>query len=199
MIAFLRGRLAARDTSRAFIDVGGIGFAVSMAAGDLAKLPEAGGEVEVLTYLQVSDAGIALYGFLANEEKALFERLINVNGVGPKMAMAALSTFTPQALVDAVQSQDVGLVSRIPGVGKKTAQRIILELKGSFEAGLDSLLSDGGADGASVQAGVIQGVREALLSMGFSSAETDLALKGAPEEASEGALLQFALKKLGSA
>lgn len=142
MIAFLKGKLAGKTPQVAYIDVNGVGYAVFMSATALSKLPESGGAVTVLTYLQVSDAGIALYGFLSEEEKATFERLIGVTGVGPKVALAALSTFSPRALADAVAAQDVALVQKIPGVGKKSASRIILELKGSFDASFESLLSE---------------------------------------------------------
>ena len=97
MIAFLKGKLAGKTPQVAYIDVNGVGYAVFMSATALSKLPESGGAVTVLTYLQVSDAGIALYGFLSEEEKATFERLIGVTGVGPKVALAALSTFSPRA------------------------------------------------------------------------------------------------------
>ena len=97
MIAFLKGKLAGKTPQVAYIDVNGVGYAVFMSATALSKLPEVGGLVTVLTYLQVSDAGIALYGFLSEEEKATFERLIGVTGVGPKVALAALSTFSPRA------------------------------------------------------------------------------------------------------
>ena len=98
MIAFLKGKLAGKTPQVAYIDVNGVGYAVFMSATALSKLPESGGAVTVLTYLQVSDAGIALYGFLSEEEKSTFERLIGVTGVGPKVALAALSTFSPRAL-----------------------------------------------------------------------------------------------------
>ncbi|RDB63350.1 Holliday junction branch migration protein RuvA [Gordonibacter sp. 28C] len=196
MIAFLKGRLAGKTATAAFVDVNGVGYAVGMSQASLAKLPEAGAPVEVHTYLQVREDAVALYGFLSIEEKALFERLIGVSGVGPKVALAALSVFTPQALVSAIAAQDVTGVSKIPGVGKKTASRIILELKGSLDQGLAGLFDE--AEAPSAQADErLRGAREALLSMGFTSAEADLALKGAPEGAAEGALLQYALKRLG--
>ncbi len=197
MIAFLKGRLAGKTATAAFVDVSGVGYAVGMSQASLAKLPEAGAPVEVHTYLQVREDAVALYGFLSIEEKALFERLIGVSGVGPKVALAALSVFTPQALVSAIAAQDVAGVSKIPGVGKKTASRIILELKGSLDQGLAGLFDDVAAPAAQVDE-QLRGAREALLSMGFTSAEADLALKGAPEGAAEGALLQYALKRLGS-
>ena len=201
MIAFLKGQLAGKTADCAFVDVSGVGYAVGMSQGALAKLPEVGQPVQVHTYLQVSDNGIALYGFLSLEEKALFERLITVSGVGPKVALAALSAFSPEALVAAVQAQDVAAVQKIPGVGKKTASRIILELKGSFDQGLASLFDasgqPAGAAGGVASAAALAGARDALLSLGFASAEAEVALKGAPEGADENALIKYALKRLG--
>lgn len=200
MIAFLKGVLAGKTANCAYIDVQGVGYAVGMSQGALAKLPAVGQAVQVHTYLQISDNGIALYGFLTLEEKALFERLIGVSGVGPKVALAALSSFTPEALVAAVQAQDVTAVQKIPGVGKKTASRIILELKGSFDQGLASLFDASGAPASAVAAAAerLKGAREALLALGFASAEADVALKGAPEDADENALIKYALKRLGN-
>ena len=185
MIAFLNGTVAAvLPPQTAYIDVAGVGYAVAMPGGDLGKLA-VGEEARVLTYLSVTENGIALFGFLSEEERALFEKLIGVSKVGPKMALAALSTFSPAELADA-----------IAGVGKKTAERIILELKGTLEGGMASLFSQGEVEPARNLA--VQGATEALLSMGFTSAEAEVALKGAPEGAGEGALLQYALKRLGS-
>ncbi|MDO5791550.1 MAG: Holliday junction branch migration protein RuvA [Coriobacteriia bacterium] len=199
MIAFLKGALAGKTAACAYIDVQGVGYAVGMSQGALSKLPAVGEPVQVHTYLQVSDSGIALYGFLTLEEKALFERLIGVSGVGPKVALAALSSFTPEALVAAVQAQDVAAVQKIPGVGKKTASRIILELKGSFDQGLASLFDAAGAPASAAAAAAerLKGAREALLALGFASAEADVALKGAPEDADENTLIKYALKRLG--
>lgn len=194
MIAFLDGTLAGKTLANAIIDVGGVGFCVNMSQATLSKLPETGSRVQVHTYMHVTDSAISLFGFLSDDEKVLFERLIGVSGVGPKMALAALSTFSPKALADAIAAQDVTQVSKIPGVGKKTAQRIILELKGSLDEGLGSLFSSE----VNVIEERLNGTTEALLSMGFSSAEAELALKGAPEGATEQALLQYALKRLGT-
>ena len=193
MIAFLEGTVAGKTLTGAYVNVGGVGFEVGMSSAALAKLPETGKPVSVFTYLQVRDDGMALYGFLSLEEKALFEKLITVSGVGPKVALAALSSYSPAQLADIIAAQDVAAVQRIPGVGKKTASRIILELKGSLDAGLPGLFGDT----APSEGAALAGAREALLSMGFTSAEADLALKGAPADAAEGALLQYALKKLG--
>ncbi len=200
MIAFLKGVLAGRSADTAFIEVQGVGYAVGMSQASLSKLPETGSEVQVHTHLQVRDDGISLYGFLSLEEQALFEQLIGVSGVGPKVALAALSAFpSPQALASAIAAQDVAAVQRIPGVGKKTASRIILELKGSLDHGFDQLFGSDGQPAAPAEGAALQGAREALLSMGFTSAEVDLATKGAPEDASTEALLKYALKRLGTA
>lgn len=196
MIAFLKGTMAGRTSSHAFINVNGVGFFVGMPATDLSRLPDRGSEVMVYTHLSVREDAMALYGFLSQEAHALFLRLIGVSGVGPKVALAALSTFKPEELVFAIQSQDVKAVSNIPGVGKKTAQRLILELKGTLAEEAEGNLFSAQVAEASAR---LQGARDALLSMGFSSAEADLALKDAPESAdTEGALLQYALKRLGS-
>ena len=148
MIAFLTGEVAALVApSTVYLDVNGVGYGLAMPGGDLSRL-SVGESVRVLTYLAVSENGIALYGFLSEDEKVMFEKLIAVSGVGPKVALAALSTFAPRELADAIAAR--------------------------------------------------RGATEALLSMGFTSAEAEVALKGAPEGADEGALLQYALKRLGS-
>ena len=196
MIAFLNGVVAGRTADTAFIDVNGVGYAVGMAATDLSRLPERGQKVMVFTHMAVREDAVALYGFLSQEAQALFLRLIGVSGVGPKVALAALSTFKPEELIAAIQAQDDKAVATIPGVGKKTAQRMILELKGSLEQEPSDTLFGAQAAEATQR---LQAARDALLSMGFSLAEADLALKGAPDSATtESALLQYALKRLGS-
>ena len=194
MIAFLDGTVAAKTAAQAFINVGGVGFAVAMSATDLSKLPEKGSHVVVFTYMSVREDAISLYGFLSQESKELFTKLLTVTGVGPKVALAAIGTFKPQEFAAAISAQDVKAVSMIPGVGKKMAQRMILELQGAFgESGMEGLF---GEDKAAAAAR-LRGAHEALLAMGFSSAEADLALKDAPQDlATDSALLQYALKRL---
>ncbi len=194
MIAFLEGVIAGKTLASVYLNVGGVGFEVGMSQAGLSKLPQVGEQVLVHTYLQVRDDGMSLFGFLSLEEKALFEKLITVSGVGPKVALAALSSYTPSELATLIAAQDIAAVQRIPGVGKKTASRIVLELKGSLDQGIGSLF----AEDEQVVSKAVEGAREALLSMGFTSAEADLALKGAPEDGTESSLLQYALKKLGA-
>lgn len=193
MIAFLKGRLAAKTESSVVIDVGGVGYAVGMSAHSLSSMPAVGEPVQVYTYLLVREDALTLYGFANMAEKALFERLISVSGVGPKVALAALSSYTTEALSNVIIASDTTAVSRIPGIGKKTAQRIILELQGTLESASqqqDDLFAAGNAQ-------AVKAATEDLLAMGFSSAEAEVALKGAAAGADEAALLQYALKRLG--
>lgn len=194
MIAFLEGVVAGKTLTSAYVNVGGVGYEVGMSSDGLSKLPATGDSVFVYTHLQVRDDGMSLYGFLSLDEKALFEKLITVSGVGPKVALAALSSYSPAQLADAIAAQDVAAIQRIPGVGKKTASRIILELKGSLDQGVESLFGQAAVAPNAVRDGVV----EALLSMGFTSTEVELALKGSPADATESTLLQYALKKLGA-
>lgn len=196
MIAFLTGNIAKITQTQLLLDVGGVGYAVSMSQKALGKLSSASSPITVLTYLQVSDTAIALYGFLDEREKMLFENLIAINSVGPKVALAALSTFDPQELMNAVAVQDVSLVSKIPGVGKKTASRIILELKGSLESQTENLFSSQEPTVETNEA--VKGATEALLAMGFTQSEAELALKGVPADAPESTMLRYALKRLGN-
>ena len=189
MIAFLNGVVAGKNQSTAFVDVGGVGFAVGMSANDLSRLPPMGERVLIHTYFAVREDAMTLYGFLSLESKSLFEKLIGVSSVGPKIALAALSTFKASEFIAAAA------VSKVPGIGKKMAQRIILELKGSLaDASVDDLFSTKAGE----QAARLQGAKEALLAMGFTSAEADVALKDAPETlVTDSALLQYALRRLG--
>ncbi|HJI81556.1 MAG TPA: Holliday junction branch migration protein RuvA [Eggerthellaceae bacterium] len=193
MIAFLKGTLVATTLDSAVIDIHGVGYQVLMSGRSLSRLGATGETVQVLTHLQVRDDALVLYGFLNQEEKDLFMRLTSVSSVGPKVALAVLSTFDPSDAIAAIVSQDLAAIQRVPGVGKKMASRIVLELKEAFTESVQMDLS-----GIMQQAlNTKKAVTEALLSMGFTSEEASLALKGAPEEASETVLLQYALKRLG--
>lgn len=193
MIAFLKGTLVATTLDSAVIDIHGVGYQVLMSGRSLSRLGATGETVQVLTHLQVRDDALVLYGFLNQEEKDLFMRLTSVSSVGSKVALAVLSTFDPSDAIAAIVSQDLAAIQRVPGVGKKMASRIVLELKEAFTESVQMDLS-----GIMQQAlNTKKAVTEALLSMGFTSEEASLALKGAPEEASETVLLQYALKRLG--
>lgn len=194
MIAFLSGRVVAKEASSCVIEVGGVGFRLAMSTSSLATLPAEGDTVTVHTHLHVREDELSLFGFESVEEKLLFEQLLTVSGVGPKVALAALSALAPNALAEAIAREDAALIASVPGIGKKTAQRIILDLKDKL--GLPDLGT--GAVASSASADVVAEATQALLGMGFSSAEAARALKGydgAPQDAQ--ALLRHALRRLG--
>ncbi len=193
MIAQLTGRLIAKNALSCIIDVGGVGFQVVMSSHTLAGLPGEGETVRVLTHLHVREDELTLYGFSDEYERALFLRLIEVSGVGPKVALSALSSFRPDALVDAIVREDAALISSVPGIGRKTAQRVIIELKDRLGGGPLEIVPAGGA-----AAPATSEARDALLAMGFSAAEVAQALKGfdGPADDAE-ALLKHALRRLG--
>lgn len=190
MIAFLRGRVAARTGTACVLDVNGVGYRISMPTSALAALPAEGELVTVLTYLQVREDEMSLFGFLDDADRELFEMLITVSGVGPKVALAVLSSLSVDSLVAALAAEDVAVISSVPGIGKKTAQRIIIELK-------DKLAGPGAvATGAATATPAHAEARDALLAMGFAPAEASTALQGV-EGATSSELVKAALKRLG--
>jgi holliday junction DNA helicase RuvA len=191
MIAFLTGRVAGKAVGSALLDVGGVGYRVLMPTGSLSSLPAVGDSVTVHTYLHVREDELTLYGFENEDERGLFEALIAINGVGPKVALAVLSALRPDALRAAVAADDVAVLSSVPGVGKKTAQRLALELKDRLDMPDLAELGRGARPAAMAEA------RDALLSMGFTATEAAAALRGAPDGASAEQLLKSALKSLG--
>jgi len=193
MIAFLTGTLVSRGASYALLDVNGVGYRLSMSTSSLAALPVEGDEVTVHTHLHVRADDLSLFGFENLAEKEAFELLLGVSGVGPKVALAVLSSLSADALSQAVAAEDVALISSVPGVGKKTAQRVIVDLadKLGAEGGPSSGRGPASTGTATVQA------RDALLGMGFSAAEIASAMKDAPDDADTQAVLRHALKRLG--
>lgn len=191
VIAFLTGRVAGKAAGWALIDVGGVGYRLLMSTRSLAALPAEGDTVTVHTYLHVREDELTLFGFESDDERSLFETLIGVNGVGPKVALAVLSALRPDSLRAAVASDDVAVLSSVPGVGKKLAQRLALELKDKLD------LPDLAAAGRGPHPLAAAEARDALLGMGFTAAEAAASLRGADPDATAEALLKAALKSLG--
>jgi Holliday junction DNA helicase RuvA len=133
MIAFLRGALLEKHPNSVIVDVGGVGYDVAISVSTYSTLPETGAEVKLRVHTHVREDAIALFGFLTADEKALFEKLISVSGIGPKLAMAVLSGLATPDLVSAIRGSQTERLVRIPGVGKKTAERIVLELRDKLE------------------------------------------------------------------
>ena len=156
MISFLTGAVAGRGAGFALIDVHGVGFRLLMSGRSLAALPADGDPVTVHTHLHVREDELTMFGFANAQEREGFEELLGVNGVGPKVALAVLSAIAVDDLAAAVAAEDVALLSSVPGVGKKTAQRIIVDLADRLGTRVDlSGASAGGAAGAAAVAVVV--------------------------------------------
>ena len=167
MIARLTGRAEARDEQTLIVDVAGVGYLVNATRSALRKARN-GDEVRLETFTHVREDALQLYGFAESEERELFEHLLSVSGVGPKVALAIVSGSTPAELRNAIAVEDTARFQAIPGIGKKTAQRVVLELK-------EKLGSDGVAQAAPAAKEDVL-AREALVELGYSVAEADRAL-----------------------
>ena len=202
MIAQLRGTLVEATPSVAVLDVSGIGFEMGISSMTAAALPPVGEEVRLFTRMRVSNDAIALFGFGTAEERTMFDRLISVSSVGPRLALAVLSKYSVSQIYSIVMAEDLAGMSAVPGVGKKTAQRLILELKGTLAKDRELAVADVPATGtlplARPASSPYEDAKAALLSMGFSPQETDLALSGYDEEDMRVEdMLAAALKRLG--
>ena len=210
MIVQLTGTLVEFTASSVVLDVHGVGYELGVSAVTASSLPEAGTPgVTLLTRMLVREDSMTLFGFSSREERSLFDRLCAISGVGPKLALSVLSTFTPSQLAGVVVAEDAGMMATIPGVGKKLASRLLLELESVFSkdptlvslASAASLPAHGGVVAAApaVGSGVDADVTAALLAMGFTGEEATLALEGHEEAGatSTKAAIQYALKRLG--
>ena len=208
MIVQLTGTLLEVLPTHIVLDVGGVGFELGVSSTTAASLPHVGESgVTVLVRMVVRDDAMELYGFATREERALFDQLRAIKGVGSKLALAILSTFSPGVLAQIVTTQDTARMTQVPGVGRKTASRLIVELSDVFSknAELRGLVglsepSPAAQPSASGAAGVEAEATEALLSMGFTSQEASLALEGHAEAgaATIEQVLAYALRRLGS-
>jgi Holliday junction DNA helicase RuvA len=188
MISFLEGTVAEKAGDRVVLLAGGVGYEVLVPAQALARLPPAGRTARVYTRLQIRDEAMVLFGFASVDERSAFDLLITVSGVGPKMALAVLSVLSPDALRRAVAAGDADALTLVPGVGKKVAGRILLDLK-------DRL----GTPGEVGTTGPMAEVREALLALGLSAQEARdaLAALGPDGERPVEDLLRDALRSVG--
>jgi Holliday junction DNA helicase RuvA len=178
LIEFLQGTLVSKSSEYVVLQVGGIGFRVAVPAVTLDKLPAAGEEIRLLAYLHVREDEFSMYGFLSSEEKQFFQLLIQISGVGPKLALAVLSRYEAPDLRRAIIFGDLASLTVIPGVGKKTAERLILELKdklGKLEVGRDSVPGAEGAAGPGAGDDKAQAAA-ALAALGYHPGEIQKAL-----------------------
>jgi Holliday junction DNA helicase RuvA len=190
MIAQLRGTLAGKSPSRVVVDVGGVGYDVQVPLSTFYVLGDEGSSVSLRIHTHVREDVIALFGFASGVELDLFERLIAISGIGPKLALAVLSGIEPADLIKAVRLQDVARLTGIPGVGKKTAERIGLELKDRLPAALQAI--DVARPAASARDQLRDDLMSALLNLGYQRGAADKAigqtLEGGAEAGFEQAL-----------
>ncbi len=183
MIARLNGTISEKHPNRIIVDVNGVGYDVLVPLSTFYGLGDAGAGVTLRVHTHVREDVIALYGFATALEQDLFERLIGISGIGPKLALAVLSGIDPGELVRAIRSQDVARLTRIPGVGKKTAERIGLELKDR----LPQAVPGAGADAVEEVDDVKADLLSALLNLGYNRAVADKAVDAALKKAPHGA------------
>lgn len=169
MIAHLRGKLAQKDPARVIVDVNGVGYEVFVPLTTFTALPEAGSEVSIDVHTHVREDLIALYGFSTRRERTIFEKLMTISGIGPKLAVTILSGGSVEDLVTAIKRSDLARLTAIPGVGKKTAERIVLELRDKLQD-----FAEGPAR-SSVEVDVLS----ALENLGYNRAVAEGALKRA--------------------
>jgi Holliday junction DNA helicase RuvA len=191
MIGSLRGRISSKTPPQLTVEVGGVGYEVEAPMSTYLQLPAVGAEVRLLTHLVVREDAHVLYGFASEEERRLFRSLIKVSGVGPKIALALLSGISVAAFAQCVQNQDVTTLTRIPGVGRKTAERLIVEMRDRLAAAEDGAPVPAVAGGISAETEAF----DALVALGYRPAEATRLLKGvAPGTHSTEELIRRALK-----
>ncbi|HEY5428476.1 MAG TPA: Holliday junction branch migration protein RuvA [Solirubrobacteraceae bacterium] len=180
MIALISGKVAVRRGDHVVVDCGGVGYRLAVSAETLKHVPAAGREVSLHTHMVVRDDALALYGFATEEERDLFLMLLGVQSVGPKVALAVLSGAPPRELLAVVAGGDVSRLQAAPGVGKRTAERIIVELREKVGAALpEGSISVARSDDPATLA------REALLGLGYNVSEIDELLAGAAGQSTE--------------
>jgi len=178
VIGSLRGTVLDRSIDETLIDVGGVGYRVRIPLSTYEALPAEGEEVTLVTHLHVRDDELTLYGFAAPGERRLFETLLSVGGVGPRLALHALGSFTPERFVRAIRTQDLATLTGISGVGKKTAERLVLELKDKLDE-LGELEPDGGGPPLSTSG---EDAVKALLALGIRRSVAEPAVRSAQAE-----------------
>jgi Holliday junction DNA helicase RuvA len=195
LIDFVEGVLAEKSEEGAVITVGGLGLTLFLSHPTLQGLPSKGKRVRLFSYLHVKEDLLQLYGFSARRERDIFLKLIAVTGVGPKVALAVLSAYDPDAFVRIVASEDLEAITEISGIGKKSGQRIILELKDKLAPQAGELgITLGGPDGSDLA----RETRAALKGLGYTTREANQALEGyEADDPSVEDMVTYALKRLG--
>jgi len=189
MIGRLTGFLAEKSPPQVLVDANGVGYEVDVPMSSFYNLPALGERVTLLTHFIVREDAQLLFGFLTHEERNTFRQLIKISGVGPRMALSILSGLSVAELAQAITQQQVGRLVKVPGIGKKTAERLLLELKGKLGADL-------GAPGASVNSDAQADIVQALIALGYNDKEAAAALKTLPADVGVSDGIKQALKSL---
>jgi Holliday junction DNA helicase RuvA len=185
MIAFLKGYIEEKREGKVILDVSGVGYEVEISSITQEQLESAGSEVKLLIYHHITDSDQRLFGFFSTDEKALFEKLITVKGVGPKLGLTILSGLPADQLIGAITNAEAATLSKVPGIGKKTAERIIVELKDKLA---EYAASAGVTPTSSSESGVMSEAISALEALGFKKKESEQAvLKALKNSGSEDA------------
>ena len=191
MIAILKGKLEEKQTTGIVLDVNGVGYELAVPMSTFCNLPDAGREVRLYVQMVVREDAILLYGFLTREEKSAFQALVKVSGIGSKTALAVLSGMSVQDLASAVSNEQSDLLTRVPGIGKKTAARLVLELKGKLGPELEAAaVGPQGTAPSSVQSDVIAG----LVALGYSERDAAAAARNIPPDATAAEGIRIALR-----
>ena len=205
MIAYVNGILESIEDGLAIVDVGGVGMNVFISGSTMDRMPGIGEAVKLYTYTSVKEDSFTLYGFLSRDELSLFKMLISVNGIGPKGGLSILSVMTPDDLRFAIMAGDAGTISKAPGVGKKTAERITLELRDKIKATEDDMLRSSSAVTLDDLTGEASSARDeavaALVALGYNSSDAMKAVRKvlAENDSASGdteILLKLALKEI---
>jgi holliday junction DNA helicase RuvA len=171
MIAHLRGKLLTKHPNQAIVETGGVGYDLTISVPTFSELPALGSEVALHVHTHVREDIIALYGFLRSAEKRLFEKLITVSGIGPKLAITILSGMAADEMVNAIRGNDIARLTRIPGIGKKTAERMVLELRDKL-----TVEKAGDIPAAPAVSPIEEDVLSALVNLGYQRAAAEKAL-----------------------
>ena len=181
MIAHLRGKLLAKHPNQAVVETGGVGYDVTISVPTFSDLPAIGADVALHIHTHVREDVIALYGFLRPAEKVLFEKLITVSGIGPKLAITILSGMPADEMVGAIRGNDVARLTRIPGIGKKTAERMVLELRDKLPQSVPSTVT-----AALPVSATEEDVLSALVNLGYQRAAAEKALEASMKDGKGG-------------
>ncbi|MFP5419193.1 MAG: Holliday junction branch migration protein RuvA [Gammaproteobacteria bacterium] len=188
MIGRITGKLAAKQPPQILVDVNGVGYEIDVPMSTFYNLPALGEPISLLTHQAIREDAHLLYGFGSETERAAFRELLKVSGIGAKTALSVLSGLSVNDLSVAIAGQDIGRIVKVPGIGKKTAERLLLELKGKpvFAGAVASAAPSGVADDA----------RQALLALGYNEREAAEALRGLPADLAVGEAIRQALRAL---